>query len=202
MSALCQKRTSARFGRRGRKDIVGGHRAANALERELTHEFDGDGFIDRQHDTGANQDLTWLGFIAKPGSDIRNRANRGVIEPSFESNSAKGGESMRYADPKAKIVTEQTPFLDHCSNSGSHIERHQNRLECRVFYWDRIIEDHHHTVTGKSFKRAAVFDDDLTDCRMIVAQQRHYVFRVRTFGETGKAAQVTEQRSDFPAMAL
>src|SRR6516162_8384727 len=138
MSALCQKRTSARFGRRGRKDIVGGHRAANALERELTHEFDGDVFIVRQHDTGAKRDWTWLGLIAKPGSDIRNRANRGVIEPSFKPNSAKGGKPMRYADPKAKIVTEQTPFLDHCSNSGSHIQCHQDRLERGVFFGYRI----------------------------------------------------------------
>src|SRR6516164_10293595 len=121
MSALCQKRTSARFGRRGRKDIVGGHRAANALERELTHEFDGDGFIDRQHDTGANQDLTWLGFIAKPGSDIRNRANRRIIVAAFEANRAERCKSVRYANTKAKVVTEQTPFLDHRSNGPSHI---------------------------------------------------------------------------------
>src|SRR6516162_823665 len=168
MSALCQKRTSARFGRRGRKDIVGGHRAANALEVELTHEFDGDGFIDRQHDTGANQDLSRLGFITEPGSDIRNRANRGVVESSFKPNSAKGSESMRYADPKAKIVTEQTPFLDHCSNSGSHIERHQNCLERRIFHGHGIVEDDHNAIASKSLKRAAVLDDDLTDCRMIV----------------------------------
>src|SRR6516225_9760936 len=150
MSALCQKRTSARFGRRGRKDIVGGHRAANALERELTHEFDGDGFIDRQHDTGANQDLTWLGFIAKPGSDIRNRANRGVVEPSLKPNSAKGAKSMRYADPKAKIVTEQTPFLDHCSNGGSHIQRHQDSLQRWVLDRNGIVEHHHDSITGIS----------------------------------------------------
>src|SRR6516164_3088522 len=187
MSALCQKRTSARFGRRGSQHIVRRHRTADALEVELTHEFDGDGFIDRQHDTGANQDLTWLGFIAKPGSDIRNRANRGVVEPSFESNSAKGRESMRYADPKAKIVTEQTPFLNHCSDSGSHIERHQNRLECRVFHGHRLVEDYHHAIASKSLKRAAVFDDDLADCRMIVAQERHHIFWVRTLREASKA---------------
>ena len=94
MSALCHKRTSVRFGNRGSQHIVRRRRTADALEVELTHEFDGHGFIDRQHDTGANQDLTWLGFIAKPGSDIRDRANRGLVEPSFKPNSAKGGKSM------------------------------------------------------------------------------------------------------------
>jgi hypothetical protein len=75
-------------------------------------------------------------------------------------------------------------------------------LKRGIFHRDRIVEDDHHAIASKPLKRAAVFDDDLTDCRMIVAQERHYVFRVRTFGETSKAAQVTEQRSDFPAMAL
>ena len=37
---------------------------------------------------------------------------------------------------------------------------------------------------------------------MIVAQQRHHVFRVRTFGEPGEAAQVAEERGNLPAMAF
>ena len=37
---------------------------------------------------------------------------------------------------------------------------------------------------------------------MIVAQQRHHVFRVRAFGEAGEAAQVAEQRGDLPAVAF
>src|SRR5262249_42924703 len=135
-------------------------------------------------------------------SDIRNRANRGVVEPSFKTNSPKGGKSMRYADPKPKIVTEQPPFLDHCSNSSSHIERHQHCLERRVFHGDRIVKDHHHAIASKPLKRATVFDDNLSDCRMIVAQERHYVFRVSAFRESGKATQVAEQRSDLPAMTF
>src|SRR5215472_17039283 len=40
ISALCQKRTSVRFGRCGHQDVVCHHRAANALERELADGFD------------------------------------------------------------------------------------------------------------------------------------------------------------------
>jgi hypothetical protein len=40
-------------------------------------------------------------------------------------------------------------------------------LECRVFYRHRIIEDHHYAIASKSLKRAAVFEDDLADSRMI-----------------------------------
>jgi hypothetical protein len=75
-------------------------------------------------------------------------------------------------------------------------------LERRVFHRDRIVENHHHAIASKSFKRAAVFDDDLTDCRMIVAQERHHIFWIGTLRETCEAAQVAEQRRDLPAMAL
>jgi hypothetical protein len=37
---------------------------------------------------------------------------------------------------------------------------------------------------------------------VIVAQQRHHVFRIGGLGEAREAAQVTEERSDFPAVAL
>ena len=37
---------------------------------------------------------------------------------------------------------------------------------------------------------------------MIVAQQGHHVFRIRTFGEPGEPAQVAEQRGYLSTMAL
>ena len=37
---------------------------------------------------------------------------------------------------------------------------------------------------------------------MIIAQQRHHVFRVGTFGETGETPQIAEERRDLPPMAL
>src|SRR5262249_62274494 len=127
--------------------------------------------------------------------------NRCIIIAAFEANRAERCKSVRYANTKAKVVTEQPPFLDHCSNSGAHIKRHHNGLERRVFHRDWIVEDHHHAIASKSFKRA-LFDDDLTDCRMIVAQERHHIFWIRTLRETCEAAQIAEQRGDFPPMAL
>ena len=52
------------------------------------------------------------------------------------------------------------------------------RLECRAFHGDRIVEDDHHAIAGKSLKRAAILDDDLADSCMVVAQQSDHVFRV------------------------
>ena len=47
-----------------------------------------------------------------------------------------------------------------------------------VFYWNWIVEDHHHAVTGIAFEGAAILDDEFADGRMVVSQKRHYVFGV------------------------
>ena len=75
-------------------------------------------------------------------------------------------------------------------------------MQRRIVDRHRIVEYHHHAVAGIALQRAAVLDDDFADRRVIVAQQRHHVFRVRTLGEPGEAAQVTEQRGNLPAMAF
>ena len=37
---------------------------------------------------------------------------------------------------------------------------------------------------------------------MVVAQQSHHVFRVRTFGEPGEPAQIAEERGNLSTMAF
>src|SRR5262245_10567577 len=51
-------------------------------------------------------------------------------------------------------------------------------------------------------ERCAVFYDDLPNSRMIVSQQHHHVFRVRGFGKTCKASQVTKERSNLASVTL
>src|SRR5262249_37641676 len=112
--------------------------------------LDGYRRIDSQHNARTDEDLTRLGFVAKSGRDIGDRPNRRIIVAAFEANRAERRKSVRYANTKAKVVTEQTPFLDHCSNGGSHIKRPQNGLERRGFHRGRIVEDHHHAAATKS----------------------------------------------------
>jgi hypothetical protein len=131
--------------------------------------------------------LTGLSFIAQSGGDIGYCSNRGIVEAALKSNRAERRKTVCYPDPEAKVVTEIAPFLNHSPDFSAHIKRHQNGLERRVFHWHRIIENDHNAIS-KSLKRATVFDDDLTDCRMIVAQQGHYIFRVSTFREASKSA--------------
>ena len=84
----------------------------------------------------------------------------------------------------------------------THFKRHQHRLKRWVLYRDWIVEDHHHAVASVAFERAVVLDDDFADGRMVVAQQGHHVFRIRTFGEAGEPAQVTEECGYLSTMAF
>jgi hypothetical protein len=43
-------------------------------------------------------------------------------------------------------------------------------LERRVLHGHRIVENDHHAIASVAFERAAVFDDDLPDRRVVVAQ--------------------------------
>jgi hypothetical protein len=50
--------------------------------------------------------------------------------------------------------------------------------------------------------RTAVLNNDPSDCRVIVAEQRHHVFCIRAFYESGEPAQVTEERGNLSTVAL
>src|SRR5215468_1421454 len=100
---------------------------------------------------------------------------------------------MRNPNAKADVVPELTPLLNQLPDGRSHFNRHQYGLEGRVIYRNRIIEHHHHPVTGVAFKRAAIVVYDLTNSRMVLTQQSHHVFWIRTLREAGKAAQIAEQ---------
>ena len=133
-----------------------------------------------------------------------------TLEPSqwrhnriaLKADSAKRRKAMRDTDAEANVVSPTTPRFGQGSDCVTHFKRHEHRLKRRVLHRHRIIEDHHHAVTSVAFERAVVLDDDFADCRMIVAQQGHHVFRVGALGEAGEPAQVTEQRGNLPSMAF
>src|SRR6185312_6754576 len=125
-----------------------------------------------------DEDLSWLGLIAKAGGDVRHRTNGRIIETPLKPDGAKRRKAMRHAIAEANLVPQATPRFRQGSDCVTYLKRHEHSLERRVLDWHRIVEDDHHAVTGVSFERAVVFDDDFADGRMVVAQQGHHVFRV------------------------
>src|SRR5262245_44646975 len=131
MSALGQKRTSCSksdFCRDGGKYIVGCHGATNALKRKIANWFDVYGIFNRHQDTRTNQDLSWLGFVAKPRRDIGYCSDGGVIETSLKANRAERRKSVRDTHAKAKLMPQPTPFLSQRSNRHAHLERRLHGL--------------------------------------------------------------------------
>ena len=88
-------------------------------------------------------------------------ANRGVVEAPFKSDSAE-----RRISEKWRELGHDVGFgigIAHGSHRLARLERHVHRPKRWIIYWDRVVKDHHHTVTSIPFKRAAVLDDDSAD---------------------------------------
>jgi hypothetical protein len=85
----------------GGKYVIRCQRPPEALERELTNGFDGHSILNSHQHPRTNQDLPWLGFVAKPRGDIGNRPDGGVVEPPLKADGAKRGKSLRDADAEA-----------------------------------------------------------------------------------------------------
>src|SRR5262245_61105175 len=150
--------------------VVSRQRAANALERKIADWFNRYVLLDGHQHTRTDQDLTRLGFVAKPRCNIRYRPYGGVIEASLKPDSAERGKSVRNPNAEANVVPKFAPFLNQHFYRRSHIDRHQYGLEGGVIYGNRVIEHDHHPVASVAFKRTAIRVYDLTNRRMVFTQ--------------------------------
>src|SRR5208282_6941402 len=94
----------------GSEHVVSRQGTTDTLERKLAHWLDGHGIFDRHEDTRANQNLTGLGFVAKPGCHIAHRSDGRVVEATLEADGAQGGKSVGDADAEANVVSQPTPL--------------------------------------------------------------------------------------------
>jgi hypothetical protein len=95
----------------GGENIVGRYGSADALEFKLPNRLDGYGVFDRHQNTRANQNLTGLGFVAKPGCDIGHRPDGGIVEPTLEADGPQCSKSVRYPDAEPNIVPKPTCLI-------------------------------------------------------------------------------------------
>src|SRR5215467_933860 len=133
MSAFPPKADISSILRCGFKDVVGHHRTANALERELTHRLDGHSILDLREHPRTNQDLPGFCFIAEPRSNVGYGADGGIIEASLKTDGAERGKPVCNADAETNVVPPPMPSLSQCSNSVTHFKRHKHRLQRGVF---------------------------------------------------------------------
>ncbi len=90
-------------------------------------------------------------LVAEPRSDVGDRADGGIVEAALEADGAEGGKPVRDADAEADVVPQTTPLLCQRPDGAAHFKRHQDSLKRGVLDWNRIIEDHHHSVASVAF---------------------------------------------------
>src|SRR5262249_53941357 len=90
------------------------------LQLELADRLDCDGVLDLRQHARTNEYLSGLGLIAQPRGDVGDSANGGIVEPPLEANSAERREAVRYANPKANLMSPPTPRLGQRSDGLAH----------------------------------------------------------------------------------
>jgi hypothetical protein len=80
------------------------------LERKLAYRLDRNGVLNCHQYTGAYEDLTRLGFVAKPRGDIGHRSDGGIIKASLKAEYAERGKAVRNTDAKAESWPSRRPF--------------------------------------------------------------------------------------------
>ena len=88
----------------GRKHVVSRQRTPDPLERELTHRLDCHGILDCHQYARTDEDLPWLGFVAKPRGHVGHRPDGGIIEAPLESDSPERSKAVCDADAEANFV--------------------------------------------------------------------------------------------------
>jgi hypothetical protein len=91
--------------------IISRQRPPDRLQLELTDRLDLHGILDLHQHSRTDEDLPWLGLVAKPRGDVGDRANGGIVEAAFKADGAERGEAVRDADAEANLVPEPTPLI-------------------------------------------------------------------------------------------
>ena len=84
--------------------IVSRQRPPDPLQLELAHGLDCDGVLNLHQNSGADEDLPRLGFIAEARGNIGYRPDGGIVETAFKADSAERSEAVRYSDTEAYVV--------------------------------------------------------------------------------------------------
>src|SRR5262245_54135781 len=106
------------------EDVVSRQRAANALKCKIADRFNRYILLHCHQNTGANENLPGLGFVAKPRSDVGYRSDGSIIEAPFKADGAERGKSVRDPNAEANVVPKFTPLLNQLPDGRPHFNSH------------------------------------------------------------------------------
>ena len=102
----CAGRPASSLHGCGSDHIVRRQGPPDPLQLELTNWLDLHGVLDLHQYPGTDENLSWLGFVAKPRGYIGHRPDSGIVEPALEADGAQRGKAVRNADAEANLVPE------------------------------------------------------------------------------------------------
>jgi hypothetical protein len=91
------------------KHVVRRYGTTQTLERQFTYGLRRRPPVERRAHFAIDQDLTVARLRAKTGREIDHGLDRAVLRAALETNSAKGGISVCYADSKTELVSFTPP---------------------------------------------------------------------------------------------
>ena len=75
-----------------------------------------------------------------------------------------------------------------------------DRLQFVVLDRQRVVEEHHHAVSGEVLERRVVRPDELSEHAVVLAQDLEQLFGRSRLGERGEPTQVAEETGDVRAV--
>ena len=129
--------------------------------------------VRREHAVG-DQYLPGPGIGAQPGGEIRDTADRGVVEAALEADPAEGRKALGDTDSQGEVMAVAEPAGGKLAHGVPELQRHPDRTLGRVVTRDRVVEEHHDPVTGEPLERAFVCVDQRPDGPVILAEHAHH----------------------------
>ena len=109
---------------------------------------------------------------------------------------------MRNADSEPELMAMLAPLGGKLSDLLAHLNRETDSACVGILARQRIIEQDHERVAGETLQRSLMLVDEPANRRMILAQDRHDLFRLGRLGKCREPAKIAEQHGNRTAMAF
>src|SRR5215208_4010636 len=124
-------------------DVVCGQRPQEALQPELVHRHRQYEVADCGVDSLADQYLAVLGHVAQARGEVRDGADRRVVDATFEADAAERRVTLRDAEGETEVVAAPAPFGCQLADGAPHRDAHLDRPDRGVRTRERVVEEDH-----------------------------------------------------------
>src|SRR6185503_14458691 len=161
-----------------RQDVAGEDGTSHALERQLANGFGLDQLLQDLLRSRAEEDLPGLRLAGKAGGEDGDVADCAVVVASIEADPPEGRVAHGNPHAEAQLIAEIAPRGGQVGESIAHLHGHPDAAFDVVALLDRVVEEDHHAIAGEVLQRSLVLRDGLAHHAVVLAQQRHQLFRI------------------------